>query len=118
MPGRKMMYFFIHVMTFGIMLTSFVSSQTDEISCFAAIPYLAPCLPYLTGFGQPSSYCCVGATTLAQRADTTQNRRDLCGCLKKASAQFNVNADKAKQLPQLCNISLPFSFDPSIDCNT
>jgi hypothetical protein len=120
MQGKKMVSLFIPLMALGLVLTSFVSCQMDEISCSEAIPNLAPCLPYFIGFfqAQPSAGCCGGFNIVVQKADTTQNRRDLCDCFKKASIQFNVNGDKAKKLPQLCNINLSFALDPQIDCNT
>ncbi|XP_004513426.3 non-specific lipid-transfer protein A-like [Cicer arietinum] len=118
--GKKIIAFLMLVMVLGMQVRTLDAHQIDDISCFEAIISLVSCAPFLTGVGQPapSTTCCEGAHNLFQKADTTQVRRDICQCLKGASIKFGVNSDKAKQLPQLCNIGLSFSFDPSIDCNT
>ncbi|XP_058763856.1 non-specific lipid-transfer protein-like [Vicia villosa] len=109
------------VMILGMLVTTLDARQIDAITCPEALLALLPCLPYLQGTGPatpPTSACCAGANNLNQKADTTQSRRDVCNCLKPAATRFNVNPDRSKQLPQLCNIKLSVSFDPSIDCNT
>ncbi|XP_004513713.2 non-specific lipid-transfer protein A-like [Cicer arietinum] len=118
--GKKIIAFLMLVMVLGLQVTTLDARQIDDISCSKAIVSLEPCLPFLTGLGQPTptTSCCEGAQNLNQKADTTPVRCDVCECLKGAAIKFGVNSDKTKQLPQLCNISLSFSFDPSIDCNT
>nr|XP_004513716.2 non-specific lipid-transfer protein A-like [Cicer arietinum] len=120
MMGKKIIAFLTLVMVLGLQVTTLDARQIDDISCSEAIVSLLPCVPFLTGLGPPtpSTSCCDAAQNLNQKADTTQVRRDVCECLKGASIKFGVNPDKTKQLPQLCNLSVSFSFDPSIDCNT
>lgn len=121
MTGKKIIAFLTLVMVLGLQaVTTLDARQIDDISCSEAIVLLVPCVPFLTGLGQPtpSTSCCEGAQNLNQKADTTQVRRDVCECLKGASMKFGVNSDRTKQLPQLCNISLSFTLDPNIDCNT
>ncbi|XP_027340851.1 non-specific lipid-transfer protein 1-like [Abrus precatorius] len=114
----KMMNVFVAVMTLWLMLSTFSTSQTDEITCDEAIPLFKPCKEYLVGSAEISPQCCEGANTVYKRASTTQNRRELCSCLKNAASKYGVKPDKAKQLPKLCKIDLPVPVDPSIDCNS
>lgn len=87
---------------------NFIKLQDKQSSLQKINGNLAPCLAYFTSFSpvQPSTYCCGGLNTLVQKADTTQNLRDQCDSFKKAFVQFNVNADKKKQLLQL--LTSPF----------
>ncbi|XP_027340863.1 non-specific lipid-transfer protein 1-like [Abrus precatorius] len=114
----KMMNLLVPMMTLCLSLSTISRSQIDDITCNEALPLLTPCQPYLVGSAEVSSTCCEGVNTIFQRANTTQVRRDVCKCIKNAASQIGVNPEKAKQLPQLCNITLPFPIDPSIDCNT
>ncbi|XP_027345456.1 non-specific lipid-transfer protein 1-like [Abrus precatorius] len=114
----KMMNVIVAVMTLCLMLSTFSTGQIDEITCDEAISLLQPCKPYLVGSAEISGQCCEGANTVFLRASTTQNRRDVCNCLKIAASKNGVKPDRAKQLPQLCKIDLPVPVVPSIDCNT
>nr|XP_004513718.2 non-specific lipid-transfer protein A-like [Cicer arietinum] len=119
MLEKKSIAFLMLAMVLGLQVTPLYARQIDDISCPGAIFSLVPCVPFLTGLGSaPSASCCAGANNVFQKADNVQARRDLCNCLKGASSKFGVNSDKAKQLPQLCNINLSFPIDLNIDCNT
>ncbi|CAJ2651448.1 non-specific lipid-transfer protein-like [Trifolium pratense] len=118
--GKKCISLLMVVMVVGMLVTTIDASQIDDVSCQEALLSLLPCLPFLQGVGPdaPPSNCCAGANNLNQKATTTQIRRDICNCLKPAASRFGVHSDRSTQLPQLCNISLSVSFDPSIDCNS
>jgi hypothetical protein len=120
MMGKKYISLSMIVMVLGMLVTTMDASQIDDVSCSEALLSLLPCLPFLQGTGPatPTSFCCAGANTLNQKANTTQIRRNICNCLKPAASRFGVHSDRSKQLPQLCNISLSVSFDPSTDCNS
>ncbi|XP_058782407.1 non-specific lipid-transfer protein-like [Vicia villosa] len=108
------------VVVLGLLMTTLKANQIDDISCVTAIWYVMPCVPYLkdSAPGTPSSSCCAGVNNLLQKADTTQVRRNVCQCLKDASSKFGADSQKSKQLPQLCNITVSFPFDPKVDCNS
>ncbi|XP_045797842.1 non-specific lipid-transfer protein-like [Trifolium pratense] len=118
--GKKYISLIMVAMVLGMLVTKLDASQIDDVSCQEALLSLLPCLPFLQGAdpATPPSNCCAGANNLNQKAATTQIRRDICNCLKPAASRFGVHSDRSKQLPQLCNINLSFSFDPSIDCNS
>ncbi|KEH16901.1 Lipid transfer protein [Medicago truncatula] len=120
MAGKKFISLSMLVMILGMLVTKFDARQIDDVSCTSALFLLLPCLPFLQGAGPatPTSYCCVGANDLNQKADSTQSRRDVCNCLKPAASRFGVKFDRSTQLPKLCNITLNVPFDPSVDCNT
>jgi hypothetical protein len=119
MMGKIYISLSMIVMVLGMLVTTLDARQIDDVSCPEALLSLLPCLPFLQGLGPdtPSSYCCAGANTLNQKANTTPIRRDVCNCLKPAASRFGVHSDRSKELPHLCNISLSVSFDPSTDCN-
>ncbi|KAK7401126.1 hypothetical protein VNO78_12442 [Psophocarpus tetragonolobus] len=112
--GRR----FVFVMAFCLLLSRLSSSQSDDISCSQAIPLLFPCRLYLIGSADISSDCCVAVNTVNQLANTTEIRRNLCACFKSVANIIGVVPEKSRQLPQLCNISLSFPIDPSLDCNS
>lgn len=94
---------------------------SDDITCQQAITDLMPCQPFLiskAGARNPSFACCLGAQNVFQQANTTQNRRDLCECLKKAAAQLGVKTERAKQIAPFCKIALTVPIDPNVDCST
>ncbi|XP_015878147.3 non-specific lipid-transfer protein AP10 [Ziziphus jujuba] len=97
------------------------SAPENDITCQQALTDLLPCTPFLkadAGADQPGVPCCLGVQTVFQAANTTQIRRDLCGCFKKAAVVLGVKPERAKQIPTLCNIALTIPIDPSIDCST
>lgn len=94
---------------------------SDDITCQQAIMDLMPCQPFLIskpGAGNPSNACCLGAQNVFQQAKTTQNRRDLCECFKKAAAQLGVKTGRAQQIATFCKIAITIPIDPNVDCST
>ncbi|GLU15225.1 hypothetical protein SLE2022_317340 [Rubroshorea leprosula] len=89
------------------------------ISCPEAIITLTPRVPFLTGVSpSPSAFCCEGVSKLNDEASTTQDRRELCNCLKGVAPSFGVNPEIAKELAPKCRVKTPVPIDPNIDCNT
>ncbi|CAK7351567.1 unnamed protein product [Dovyalis caffra] len=103
------------------LMISFVSVNTTSVAnniCTEAIPKLLSCLPFLiTTAPAPSLQCCEAVGWASQHATTTQDRRDLCKCLKSAVQAYKVDPDRAKQLPGLCKVPVPVPIVPTIDCN-
>lgn len=115
----KVVYVCVSAITLSLLVTTMSGSQTNEISCNDAVSDLLPCQPFLVGSQQnPTVGCCTGVNIVFHMADTTQNRRDLCECLKKLAAQIGVKPERAKALPQFCGIGLPFPMDPNVDCKS
>ncbi|KAM7502591.1 hypothetical protein LguiB_001495 [Lonicera macranthoides] len=88
------------------------------ISCTEAITRLLPCEPYLVGFSDISVPCCEAAASLNQQASTKDDRKALCQCFKETGPGLGVKEDRAKQLPQLCNINVPVPIDLNVNCDT
>lgn len=120
MEEKKAMALLVPVMAFGLLVTTFSASQIDDITCGEARSLLLPCLPYLEGSGpgEPPPACCEGATSVYQRANTTQVRREICVCLKNAAKDMPINQDRAKRLPEQCKLNVPFPLDPNVNCST
>ncbi|GAV64465.1 LTP_2 domain-containing protein [Cephalotus follicularis] len=106
---------------FGVLIAMLVLSANivDAITCPEAITSLITCHPFLVGFGapKPPPLCCQGVKSVSDRAQTTQDRRDLCVCFKQAFPKFGIHPDRAKVLPHLCGITTPVPIDTSVDCN-
>ncbi|CAM8969670.1 unnamed protein product [Rhodiola kirilowii] len=89
-----------------------------SITCTQVISDLRPCFSYLqSGSGKPPSACCAGASTLAEAAATSADRRAACECIKTASQALKPNPDLAADLPKNCGIDLPFAISATLDCS-
>ncbi|KAL6200908.1 hypothetical protein ACLB2K_024623 [Fragaria x ananassa] len=108
------------ILALALMVVALNTSLANgDITCQAAILDLMPCQPYLASFGPPTPTvpCCDGVRSVDAQATTTEIRRSLCECFKKAAAGMPVDPAKLKQLPQFCQVSVPVPLDPSIDCS-
>ena len=91
------------------------------VSCNQVITNLRPCVSYVTGGGYPSSNCCSGVKQLSTAARTTPDRQAVCRCLKSLvnGVKYNgQNVANAAALPTKCGVTLPYSINPNVDCNT
>ncbi|KAG5248338.1 hypothetical protein OIU77_020479 [Salix suchowensis] len=90
-----------------------------SIQCHTVTVALATCLGYLTRGGRsvPSS-CCKGVINVKNAARTTKDRRETCGCLKRAARQYRVNFKFAAALPAVCKVHIPYRISRSINCNS
>ncbi|XWS75531.1 hypothetical protein CRYUN_Cryun01aG0097900 [Craigia yunnanensis] len=101
-----------------IMILVAKSKSVDAITCQQAITTLLPCQPFLTGTAPaPIVPCCLAVAKVNAAATTTLARRELCRCFEKYAPALGVMPEKAKQLPQLCGVSVPVPIDPSINCD-
>ncbi|XVF71500.1 hypothetical protein PTKIN_Ptkin12aG0042600 [Pterospermum kingtungense] len=101
-----------------IMILVSKSKPVDAITCQEAVVSLQPCLPFLTATApSPIPLCCVAVANVDAAATTTAIRRELCKCFKQVAPSAGVKPDRAKQLPQLCGVSVPVPIDPSINCD-
>ncbi|EOY04044.1 PREDICTED: non-specific lipid-transfer protein A [Theobroma cacao] len=101
----------------GLVILVATAYAVDAMTCQQAITTLMPCQPFLTGAAPaPTVPCCLAVSNVNTAATTTQARRDLCECFEKAAPGFGVKPEKAKQLPQLCGVTVPVPIDPTINC--
>ncbi|EOY04472.1 hypothetical protein QUC31_017254 [Theobroma cacao] len=90
------------------------------ISCGQVTGYLTPCISYLRGSGGavPSS-CCSGIKGLNSAAQTSQDRKAACACIKSAAGSISgINYALASQMPSKCGVSIPYQISPNIDCTS
>ncbi|CAL0306604.1 unnamed protein product [Lupinus luteus] len=120
MMEKKIGVVFMVMMALVLLATTSGASRINDISCLEATPLLLPCVPFLqaTDNQKPTDACCSAASSIVQRATSTQNRRDLCQCFKQAASGIGINPNHLKQLPELCKITISFPLDPNVDCNT
>lgn len=122
MSAKKNVALFMPVMVLCFLMTTLDASQIDD-TCFEVIDSLLPCLPFLEAMhATPSTDCCAGATDLFHMTYISLHLipRNVCQCIKASSTKFGfrIKSERSEQLPQLCSISLSFSLDPKIDCNS
>ncbi|KAH9317999.1 hypothetical protein KI387_019768, partial [Taxus chinensis] len=68
---------------------------------------------------QPTQGCCNGVSSLVAAAQSTEDKRSACSCIKSlASSASQASYDKAGKLPGLCGVNLGYTITPSIDCAT
>lgn len=107
------------VLVLAMIILALIGRPTNgEISCTEAITRLLACEAYLTGFSDITVPCCEAAASLNHDATTTDDRKALCKCFEKSGPGLGVKEDRAKQLPQLCNINIPVPIDLSVNCDT
>ncbi|KAG8385773.1 hypothetical protein BUALT_Bualt03G0080100 [Buddleja alternifolia] len=102
-----------------LLIMALATSRVSAISCTEAVTKLMPCQPFLLGTASSVTVpCCQGAVSLSQLIGSKPGElKSTCECLKQAAASMGVNVDRAKQLPQLCNITVTVPIDPNVDCN-
>ncbi|KAL9272837.1 Non-specific lipid-transfer protein 1-like protein [Drosera capensis] len=90
-----------------------------SVPCGQVDSALISCLPFLTHGGDPSPACCAGVGNCKTMATTTENKQDICSCIKAAAANNpGVKLEMAALLPEKCGISLDVPISPSIDCKS
>ncbi|XP_059636534.1 non-specific lipid-transfer protein-like [Cornus florida] len=99
-----------------VVLAMATTPVVNGITCQDAVSKLLPCQGYLVGFFPISVPCCQSAQSLNQLVTNRDDRKAVCECFKKVAPAVGVNPDKAKQLPQLCNITLSVPIDFNTDC--
>ncbi|PON52172.1 Lipid transfer protein/Par allergen [Parasponia andersonii] len=96
-------------------------SPSSDITCEAAIAKMSSCLPFSEGSNPPTPgfFRCSACHEVFHAANTTAIRRNLCECFKIAARDLHVNPDRARQIPQLCNLqgAPNIRIDPNFDCS-
>ncbi|CAN4111845.1 unnamed protein product [Withania somnifera] len=88
------------------------------VTCSQVDSSLAPCVPFLTQGGEPGAACCSGVKTLSGMAQSTDERRTACNCVKAAANRFsNLKDDAAQSLPGRCGVSLNVPISRNINCD-
>ncbi|KAL2477874.1 Non-specific lipid-transfer protein 11 [Forsythia ovata] len=89
----------------------------QAITCGQVDEFLAPCIPYLTGGGEPSGACCSGVKAVQGMAQTTADKRACCSCVKAAANRYsNLKDDAAQTLPKKCGVSMDIPISRRVNC--
>uniref|UniRef100_A0A7C8ZLX2 Non-specific lipid-transfer protein n=1 Tax=Opuntia streptacantha TaxID=393608 RepID=A0A7C8ZLX2_OPUST len=92
------------------------------LTCGGVVQNLKPCIQYLKSSGggaAPLGSCCEGVRTVKKLAQTTQDRRTACQCMKTAAAKMQgFKYGVASKLPAQCGVSVGYMFSPNLNCNT
>ncbi|XP_060218971.1 non-specific lipid-transfer protein 1-like [Lycium barbarum] len=95
-----------------------VASQASTFTCGQVDATLAPCVPFLTQGGDPGAACCSGVKTLKGMAQSTDERRTACNCVKAAANRYaNLKDDAAQALPSKCGVALDIPISRTTNCD-
>ncbi|KAK4379471.1 hypothetical protein RND71_001333 [Anisodus tanguticus] len=94
------------------------SGGQEAFTCGQVDAALAPCVPFLTQGGEPGASCCSGVKTLKGMAQTTDERRTACNCVKAAANRYaNLKDDAAQALPGKCGVALDIPISRTTNCD-
>lgn len=111
------------VLAIAFLALSFSSSNKAEaaVTCGQVVSNLTPCISYVLNGGKTvPPPCCNGIKTLFSLAHSTQDRQNVCKCIKNTINGFRYsksNIDLAAGLPKKCGVNIPYQISPSIDCS-
>ncbi|EPS58763.1 non-specific lipid-transfer protein [Genlisea aurea] len=91
-------------------------ARVSAITCPEVDGYMIPCIGYLLGVGDLRT-CCGGVSGLNNAAQSTPDRRAVCGCLQNLAGRFPSIAARAAGIPDQCGVRIPYAFSPTTDCN-
>ncbi|XP_009591276.1 non-specific lipid-transfer protein 1-like [Nicotiana tomentosiformis] len=90
----------------------------QALTCGQVDASLAPCIPYLTQGGDPSSACCSGVKSLKGLAQTIADKRAACNCVKAAANRYaNLKDDAAQALPTKCGVTMDIPVSRNVNCD-
>ncbi|KAL3651131.1 hypothetical protein CASFOL_007534 [Castilleja foliolosa] len=97
---------------------SLVVKPGRAVTCGQVDAALAPCISYLTGHEGPSPPCCAGVKAVKGMAQTTDDKRACCGCVKAAANRYaDLKDEMAQGLPAKCGVQLDIPVSRTVDCN-
>lgn len=103
-----------------LVLLSLATSIAATVDCTTVTGLLSACSTFIT-YGSPDPFpgspCCEAVTNLSVIADSTDNRRSVCGCIMGLIASYSTNSTGIATLPGFCGVPLGFTIDPLTDCH-
>ncbi|XAR63256.1 hypothetical protein NMG60_11023133 [Bertholletia excelsa] len=79
---------------------------------------LAPCVPYLTGGGNPAPACWNGVKAIEGMASNTVDKRAACNCIKQAAIRYSsLKDDAAQALLTKCGVPMDIPVSWSTNCD-
>ncbi|KAM7258416.1 hypothetical protein ACFE04_014157 [Oxalis oulophora] len=105
------------VVVLAMMMVVTIKQSEAAVSCADVDSSVAPCVAYLTGGANPSAACCAGVTKITKIAQSIDDKRAACECLKTAAARIaNINQDAASALPQKCGVPFNIPISKNTNC--
>ncbi|XP_057466661.1 non-specific lipid-transfer protein 1-like [Actinidia eriantha] len=90
----------------------------QAITCGQVDAALAPCVPYLTGGGNPAPKCCDGVKDIKGMASSTVDKRATCNCVKAAANRYpSLKDDAAEALPTKCGVQMDIPVSRTTNCD-
>ncbi|KAJ9167381.1 hypothetical protein P3X46_022039 [Hevea brasiliensis] len=89
-----------------------------KISCEQVTLLLTPCIPYGVFGGDVPPACCSGIKESLALANTTEDLRLKCQCVKEGAAKIpGLNYTRVNELPAKCGTTSPYVVSPNTDCS-
>ncbi|XP_012077985.1 non-specific lipid-transfer protein 1 [Jatropha curcas] len=89
-----------------------------KITCEQATALLTPCIVYGVFGGVVPPACCYGVKKSIELANTTEDRRLKCQCVKDGAANIpGLNYTRVNELPAICGTTSPYIVSPKTDCS-
>ncbi|OAY34865.1 hypothetical protein MANES_12G052803v8 [Manihot esculenta] len=94
-----------------VLLVVIGSGNTVQgITCSRALRELKPCTAFVLGPAPlPSASCCTAVQTVNKEANNPGIRQQICECIREAAAAGGISLTKARKIPSLCHVQLPFN---------
>ncbi|KAI3759936.1 hypothetical protein L1987_50323 [Smallanthus sonchifolius] len=102
------------------MVIAMVPRLTESaVTCRLVVSSLTPCATYLIRGGQVPTKCCNGVKSLYKDANTISDRQMACQCMEQASKLVpGIKIKYAGDLPEKCDVHIPYKITPTFDCST
>lgn len=105
-----------------VMLAWWASFVSSAMECGTVTQAFSVCYAFIT-YGSPDPIpgtpCCDAVSGLDVIANSSSDdKRSACRCLMGLIASYNPNFSAIATLPAFCGISLGFTIQPDIDCNS
>ncbi|KAL1827202.1 hypothetical protein ACET3Z_005614 [Daucus carota] len=112
---------FLFSVMFVVFLIFVVAHETTAaIPCDTVVSKAIHCVAFATGEDpMPSAECCSGMRQLDQSAQSVDDKKAICRCLKSKVGSYNGVQNKfLSAIPDICKIKVGFPISLSIDCDT
>nr|XP_017241227.1 PREDICTED: non-specific lipid-transfer protein A-like [Daucus carota subsp. sativus] len=102
------------------LVVNLMAEQGEALSCADLGPSVTQCAPFATGaMSQPTNECCSAVKQVYSMAQTPQDRKTLCQCLKQSSSAVpGVQLSSVAAIPKICGLGINIPTNPNYNCDT
>ncbi|KAF5200442.1 hypothetical protein FRX31_009970 [Thalictrum thalictroides] len=90
----------------------------EAITCPGVGPMVRSCMNYLVGITDNlSRICCGRMWKIKTMMVTTDDKRQMCNCLKRTASGQKIKEAAIAALPARCGLLLPFTISKNMNCD-